>query len=148
MIDRLRGEIPDELKEGKRHVVWSWTWNGRITATVGVRGEMNEVLSVERGDTSDRCFGVALDIGTTTVVTPDTQTDDEVVARLDVDPESDTLVEGDEDLTLTLAHSSGAATLGAQDTHTLTIVFAGAGGGAADADIVVLLIEAHRGIRV
>ena len=47
---------------------WKWTWDGHITATVGDRGQVNEVLSVERGDTSDRGFGLALDVGTTTVV--------------------------------------------------------------------------------
>ena len=39
-----------------------------MTATVGCRSEVNEVLDVERGDTSDRNFGLALDVGTTTVV--------------------------------------------------------------------------------
>jgi len=54
------------LEEGRSG--WKWTWDGRVTATVGSRGEVNEVLLVERGDTSDRCFGLALDVGTTTVV--------------------------------------------------------------------------------
>lgn len=45
-----------------------WSWNGRVTATVGVRGPVLEVLSVEPGNTSGRNFGLALDIGTTTVV--------------------------------------------------------------------------------
>ena len=39
-----------------------------MTATVGYRGDVNEVLCVERGDTSERNFGLALDVGTTTVV--------------------------------------------------------------------------------
>ena len=47
---------------------WSWKWDGRVTATVGCRGDVNEVLCVERGDTSERNFGLALDVGTTTVV--------------------------------------------------------------------------------
>ncbi len=45
-----------------------WNWDGRVTATVGVRGPVLEVLSVEPGNTADRNFGLALDIGTTTVV--------------------------------------------------------------------------------
>ena len=47
---------------------WKWTWNGNVTATVALRGPVNEVLCVERGDTSRRNFGLALDVGTTTVV--------------------------------------------------------------------------------
>jgi len=47
---------------------WKWEWDGRITATVGSRNEVDEVLFVERGDTSDRNYGLAVDIGTTTVV--------------------------------------------------------------------------------
>lgn len=47
---------------------WSWHWEGRVTAVVGVRGPVQEVLCIERGDTSARNYGVALDVGTTTVV--------------------------------------------------------------------------------
>jgi len=46
----------------------SWKWDGRVTATVGLRNDVDEVLCVEKGDTSDRNFGLALDVGTTTVV--------------------------------------------------------------------------------
>jgi len=46
----------------------NWQWNGRVTATVGVRGAVDEVICVEQGDTSDRNYGLALDVGTTTVV--------------------------------------------------------------------------------
>ena len=38
-----------------------------------------------------------------------------------ISPSDDNLVEGDEDVRLDLAYSSGAATLGAQDSHTVTI---------------------------
>ena len=38
-----------------------------------------------------------------------------------ISPTDDNLVEGDEDVRLDLAYSSGAATLGAQDSHTVTI---------------------------
>lgn len=41
-------------------------WN--VTATLGLRGGTVEVLQVEGGDTSGRNFGVAVDVGTTTVV--------------------------------------------------------------------------------
>ncbi|MCR4412193.1 MAG: ASKHA domain-containing protein, partial [Thermoguttaceae bacterium] len=54
------------LESGKTS--WAWHWEGRVTATVGLRGSVHEVLFVERGDTSQRNFGLALDVGTTTVV--------------------------------------------------------------------------------
>ncbi len=41
-----------------------WT----VTATLGLRGGTVEVLQVEGGDTSGRNYGVAVDVGTTTVV--------------------------------------------------------------------------------
>jgi len=47
---------------------WNWEWEGRVTATVGLRREVDEILCLERGDTSQRSFGLALDVGTTTVV--------------------------------------------------------------------------------
>lgn len=47
---------------------WNWQWDGRVTATVALHGDMGEVLCVERGDTADRHFGLAVDVGTTTVV--------------------------------------------------------------------------------
>ncbi len=40
----------------------------RVTVTVGQRGGTAEVTEVEGGDTSERCYAVAVDIGTTTVV--------------------------------------------------------------------------------
>ena len=42
--------------------------DGRVTAVVAPRSDVNEVIAVEQGDTSDRSYGLALDIGTTTVV--------------------------------------------------------------------------------
>jgi uncharacterized 2Fe-2S/4Fe-4S cluster protein (DUF4445 family) len=39
-----------------------------LTATVGFRGGALEVMDLERGNTSRRIFGVAVDLGTTTVV--------------------------------------------------------------------------------
>jgi uncharacterized 2Fe-2S/4Fe-4S cluster protein (DUF4445 family) len=53
--------------ETDRHA-WRWTWDGRVTAAVADRGGSREVLFVEPGDTAARSFGLALDIGTTTVV--------------------------------------------------------------------------------
>ncbi len=62
-------ELPRALRHCEvRPASWKWTWHGRATATVGLRGPVQEVLFVEPNDTSDRCFGLALDIGTTTVV--------------------------------------------------------------------------------
>ena len=67
---KISRELPRALRNCREsRSSRSWTWNGKVTATVGGRGKMNEVLCVERGDTSDRYYGVALDIGTTTVVT-------------------------------------------------------------------------------
>jgi uncharacterized 2Fe-2S/4Fe-4S cluster protein (DUF4445 family) len=40
----------------------------KITTTIGRRGETTEVTEVESGDQTERCFAVAVDIGTTTVV--------------------------------------------------------------------------------
>ncbi|MEF8798134.1 MAG: ASKHA domain-containing protein [Candidatus Bipolaricaulota bacterium] len=40
----------------------------KITATLGRRGDTTEVIQLEGGDTSDTNYGVAVDIGTTTVV--------------------------------------------------------------------------------
>jgi uncharacterized 2Fe-2S/4Fe-4S cluster protein (DUF4445 family) len=47
---------------------WNWPWDGRVTATVGLRGDLSEVLCIEPGDTAGHNFGLALDVGTTTVV--------------------------------------------------------------------------------
>ena len=62
-------ELPRELRRltvGRS--TWNWQWDGHVTATVGLRGNVNEVLSVEMGDTAGHNFGVALDLGTTTIV--------------------------------------------------------------------------------
>ena len=40
----------------------------KITCTLGVRGGTVEVIEIEEGDTSGRSYGVAVDVGTTTVV--------------------------------------------------------------------------------
>jgi len=42
--------------------------DGRVTATVGMRLNTWEIMDVEPGDTTDRCLGVAVDVGTTTIV--------------------------------------------------------------------------------
>ena len=62
-------ELPRALRsvEQKRSS-WTWKWDGRVTAVVAPRSDVHEVLYVERGDTADRNLGLALDIGTTTVV--------------------------------------------------------------------------------
>jgi uncharacterized 2Fe-2S/4Fe-4S cluster protein (DUF4445 family) len=44
----------------------SGEWN--VTATLGQRGGTVEVIEIEEGDTSQRNYGVAVDVGTTTVV--------------------------------------------------------------------------------
>jgi len=66
---KIARELPRLLRHREaRRASWKWKWDGRVTAAVGVRSDVNEVLFVERGDTSDRNFGLALDVGTTTVV--------------------------------------------------------------------------------
>ncbi|MBN1837325.1 MAG: DUF4445 domain-containing protein [Spirochaetales bacterium] len=40
----------------------------KITATVGLRRDIGEVMNIEGGDTSDRNFMVVVDMGTTTIV--------------------------------------------------------------------------------
>ncbi len=40
----------------------------KVTATVACRGDIGELVQVEPGDTSSRNYGVAVDVGTTTVV--------------------------------------------------------------------------------
>ncbi len=66
---KITRELPRLLRTRRvRRSSWNWKWDGQVTATVALRGGGNEVLSVESGDTSDRSFGLALDVGTTTVV--------------------------------------------------------------------------------
>ena len=66
---KITRELPRILRkfEASRSS-WTWKWDGRVTAAVGPRSDVDEVLYVERGDTTDRNFGLALDVGTTTVV--------------------------------------------------------------------------------
>ncbi len=66
---KIASELPRLLRRlDAKESTWKWEWDGRVTATVGMRGAVNEVLLVERGDTSERGLGLVLDIGTTTVV--------------------------------------------------------------------------------
>ena len=51
-------QLPDLLREN------DW----KVTANLGFRGGIVEITQVEGGDTSERNYGVAIDIGTTTVV--------------------------------------------------------------------------------
>jgi uncharacterized 2Fe-2S/4Fe-4S cluster protein (DUF4445 family) len=50
--------LPEELRKA----------DGSVTATVGYRGRLSEITQVTAGDTSMRNLGVAVDLGTTTVV--------------------------------------------------------------------------------
>jgi len=66
---KITRELPHRLRDLQRKKSsWSWTWNGCATAVVAPRTEVNEILDVEAGDTTDRSYGLALDIGTTTLV--------------------------------------------------------------------------------
>ena len=55
---RLLQSLPKQLRD------WDW----QVTVTLARRGSTVELVQVERGDTRRRNFGVAVDIGTTTVV--------------------------------------------------------------------------------
>jgi len=66
---KITRELPHRLRNLQRKKSsWTWTWNGCATAVVAPRTDVNEILDVEAGDTSDRSYGLALDIGTTTLV--------------------------------------------------------------------------------
>jgi uncharacterized 2Fe-2S/4Fe-4S cluster protein (DUF4445 family) len=66
---KVSRELPRVLRRlDVRRSSWTWTWDGHVTAVVAPRSDVNELLDVEQGDTSDRSFGLALDVGTTTVV--------------------------------------------------------------------------------
>jgi len=66
---KITRELPRVLRTREvSRSSWKWAWDGRVTATVALRGRVHELLYVERGDTSRRNFGLALDVGTTTVV--------------------------------------------------------------------------------
>ncbi|HIQ21426.1 MAG TPA: DUF4445 domain-containing protein [Planctomycetes bacterium] len=66
---KVTRQLPRVLRRLQvRRSSWNWTWDGRVTAVVAPRSDVNELLDVEPGDTSDRNYGLALDIGTTTVV--------------------------------------------------------------------------------
>ena len=66
---KITRELPRVLRRCEPHrSSWTWKWDGSVTATVALRRDVNEVIYVEQGDTSDRNFGLALDVGTTTVV--------------------------------------------------------------------------------
>lgn len=66
---KIARELPHVLRRRRAdRGSWKWQWDGEVTATVGLRNDVNEVLCVEQGDTADRNYGLALDVGTTTVV--------------------------------------------------------------------------------
>ncbi len=83
LLEAIRKRRPGSLQMGlkiarvlprvlrRKNVIrssWKWQWDGHVTATVGIRGNVSEVICVEQGNTADRNFGLALDVGTTTVV--------------------------------------------------------------------------------
>jgi uncharacterized 2Fe-2S/4Fe-4S cluster protein (DUF4445 family) len=55
---RILKQIPSMLREA----------NWRVTATVARRKSIAELVQIEKGDTSRRNYGVAIDVGTTTIV--------------------------------------------------------------------------------
>ena len=66
---KIARELPCVLRRrAVNRSAWNWRWDGRVTATVGLRGDLSEVLCVETGDTASHNFGLALDLGTTTIV--------------------------------------------------------------------------------
>lgn len=50
--------LPKILRESK----------GKVTATIGIRGKTTEVIQIEEGDTTKESYGLAVDVGTCTVV--------------------------------------------------------------------------------
>ncbi len=55
---RILKKLPDVLRQS------DWT----VTVTLGHRGKVLEIIDVQPGDTSSNNYGVAIDVGTTTVV--------------------------------------------------------------------------------
>ena len=55
---RILKKLPEVLREN------DWT----VTVTLGHRGKIIEIIDVQPGDTSNTNYGVAIDVGTTTVV--------------------------------------------------------------------------------
>ncbi len=67
-LDVMR-ELPRTVRElDDSRSSWKWRWDGRVTAALAKRDGQDEIVRVERGDTSARGLGIALDVGTTTVV--------------------------------------------------------------------------------
>jgi uncharacterized 2Fe-2S/4Fe-4S cluster protein (DUF4445 family) len=65
----LTRELPRVLRElDDSRSSWKWSWGGRVTATLARRDGADEIIRVERGDASARNLGLALDVGTTSVV--------------------------------------------------------------------------------
>jgi uncharacterized 2Fe-2S/4Fe-4S cluster protein (DUF4445 family) len=65
-------ELPRALREfDDSRSAWKWNWDGRVTATLGRRDSHDELLSVSRTGADTAApghLGVALDVGTTSVV--------------------------------------------------------------------------------
>jgi uncharacterized 2Fe-2S/4Fe-4S cluster protein (DUF4445 family) len=70
MINRLTGieSTQTGLKVIRRLAEVLRDGDFRVTATVGRRGEIGEIMDVEPGDTSDRNYMAIVDVGTSTVV--------------------------------------------------------------------------------
>ncbi|MBE0477902.1 DUF4445 domain-containing protein [Candidatus Aerophobetes bacterium] len=51
---------------GLPHILREAGW--KVTTTLGVRGATTEVIQVEKGNTKDKNFAIAIDVGTSTVV--------------------------------------------------------------------------------
>lgn len=62
VLERFRRGILDDLHRALEEQ------RGNVTLTVKHGEAMDELIAVEAGDTSGECFGIAFDIGTTTVV--------------------------------------------------------------------------------
>ncbi len=77
-IDRVTRELRRELRDSDYEVSLACLQNlattlrqhqWKVTATVARVGERGRILAIEGGDTTDRHYGLAIDVGTTTVVT-------------------------------------------------------------------------------
>lgn len=66
------GIMPDTMQTGYRvlkdipHILRKGNW--KVTCTIGVRGSVYELIEIEPGDGNKNNLGVAIDVGTTTIV--------------------------------------------------------------------------------
>ena len=65
---KVGGEFQMGLKAIRALTATARKSDWKVTATTAYRGALTEIVQVEAGDTTARCLGLAVDVGTTTVV--------------------------------------------------------------------------------